>query len=191
MKSLTQFLVESLNNLKVYVVDPYDGPVVICKEYPTQDPYSSKRSRKAFDISNTDWLFDELTNGRGNIVYLEWCDEIVSGTVLNVNDEKQLRKDFDKNVGKWLRDNKALIDDPNETYVDIYVDLDCGATFDYSADRDDIKDFSLDNLWNCWMTQFKDSRVDGDSNYCRCLIDLKKKKVIVGGKNSTTVDVQI
>lgn len=189
MKSLAQFIAESLKNLKVYAVDPYNGPVVICNEYPTQDPYSE--NSEDFNIDDTDWLLADLTNGKGNIVHLEWCDENIFGRVLDVNDERQLRKDFDKNVGKWLEDNKAYINDPGETYVEIYVDLDCGATFDYASERDDFKDFSLDYLWDCWMTQFKDSFVDGDSNYCRCLVDLKKKKVIVGGENSKAVDVQI
>lgn len=189
MKSLTQFIAESFKNLKVYAVNPYNGPVVICGDFPTQDPYSE--DGKDFNIKNTDWLLGDLTNGRGNIAYLEWCDENIYGHILDVNDEKQLRKDFDKNVGEWLEDYKEYIEDPDETYIGIYVNLDCGITFNCENKRDEFKDFSLDYLWDCWMTQFKDSFVDGDSNYCRCLVDLKKKKVIVGGENSRTVDVQI
>lgn len=190
MKSLVEHLNEALKNLKVYIVDPYNGPVVICRDYPTQDPYSED-NKEDFNISDTDWLFDELTNGNGNIVHLQWNDESIYGCILDkINDEKQLRKDFDKNVGKWLEDNKKYIEDPGETYIEIYVDLDCGIAFDCANERDDFKDFNLDYLWNCWMDQFKDSYVDGDSNYCRCLVDLKKKKVIVGGENSN-VKVEI
>lgn len=129
---------------------------------------------------------------RSSIVHLQWNDEVVYGRILNkINDEKQLRKDFDKNVGKWLEDNKAFIDDPGYTYIEIYAELDCGIVFDCANERDDFQDFSLDYLWDCWMTQFKDSYVDGSSRYCRCLVDLKKKKVIVGGKSSDVVEVQI
>lgn len=35
------------------------------------------------------------------------------------------------------------------------------------------------------------TKVDGDSGYCHCLIGLKKKKVIVGGKNSNTIQFEI
>ena len=190
MKSLTRFLAESFKNLKVYIVDPYNGPVVICKDYPTQDPYSEddEEDGEDFDISDTNWLFADLGNGRGNIAHLQWCDDNVFGYILDVNDEKQLRKDFDKNVGEWLEDNKEYIEDPGETYIEIYVDLDCGIPFDCANERDDFKDFSLDHLWDCWMAQFNDSYVDGDSSYCSCLVDLKKKKVIAGGSE---VDIQI
>ena len=190
MRSLVEHLNEALKNLKVYVVDPYNGPVVICSDYPTQDPYSEEGGD--FNIEDTDWLFDELTNGNGNIIHLQWNDESIYGCILDkVNDEKQLRKDFDKNVGKWLEDNKKYIEDLGETYIEIYVELDCGIAFDCANERDDFKDFSLDYLWDCWMAQFKDSYVDGDSNDCRCLVDLKKKKVIVGGENSNAVKVEI
>lgn len=181
LKGSIESVTESFNNLKVYCVGRGEGPVVICKEYPTQDPYSEDDTDD-FDIKNTDWLFTDIEAGTGNLAVVEWNDEYIDGSVLDkVHNERDLRKDFDKNVGKWLEDNKAYVEDEGERYIEIYVELDCGAAFDCANDRDDFQDFSLDYLWDCWMTQFNDSFVDGDSSYCRCLVDLKKKKVIAGG----------
>lgn len=183
MKSLQQHLMESLEtineafrNLKVYCVGRGDGPVHICKEFPTKDPYNSDAKEGEFNIYDTDWLTGDLGSGTGSLAFVAWCDENIYGKVLNkVNDEKALRKEFDKAYDRWYNDPEY----EGENIEYIYFELDCGLEVDMSWE--DYEEASPDNIWDAWMKQFNDSYVDGDSGYCRCLVDLKKKKVIAGG----------
>ena len=184
MKTLQESLHESLalyeafRNLKVFTPDPYNGPVTICKDFPTTDPYNSD-SEEAWNIEDTDWLWNEMSNGTGSIAMIGWCDDNIYATLLNkVHDEKSLHDDFNKNVGKWLEENKEFI---GEDYLELYIDLDCGICVDMAWEPKDDGEPTLDRIWDTWINQFNNSEVDGDSSYCRCLVDLKKKKVIAGG----------
>jgi hypothetical protein len=183
MKTLQESLQESLamyeafRNLKVYMPDCDTAPT-ICKEYPTTDPYNSDAEEGKFNIDDTDWLHCRLGNNSGNIAEICWCEESMYGNILKANNEVDLRKDFDKNVSKWLEDNREEI--AEDDYIEMYIDLDCGISFDCGSDKEDFGDFSLDTLWEMWMKQYTESSVDGDSGYARILVDLKKKKLIAG-----------
>lgn len=163
---------EAFRNLKVYCVGRGDGPVHICKEFPTKDPYDSDAEEGEFNIYDTDWLTGDIDSGTGSLAFVTWCDENIYGCVLNkVQDEKALRKEFDEVAEKWLADYGNAMDG-------LYLELPCGLTVDMDNPG---ATFTPDSLWKDWMEQFNNSYVDGDSSYCRCLVDLKKKKVIAGG----------
>lgn len=176
MKTLQKFIIESLKGLYVWTVN-YESTPTISKELPATDPFSSDAEDEEFDIENTDWLYNEISNGTGDLAVIEWFDDNISGYMLDrVHNIKDLRKDFDKNFTKYMDD----YDEWDEDYEEIYIDLDCGIAVDMSWEgpRPDAN-----QVWDAWMEQFNDSYVDGDSNACRCLVDLKKKEVIAGGSD--------
>lgn len=183
MKTLQESLQESLDmyealrNLKVYTPDCGTSPT-ICQEWPTKDPYSSDAKGK-FDLEKTDWLYTELDGGTGNIATIQWCDDHIYGGISKASNINQLKKEFLKEVGEWIEDNKEYWEE--DDYVEMYVELPCGLTYDCSWDvEEEGKEPTAEKCWDKWMSQFNDSYVDGDSSYARTLVDLKAKKVIAG-----------
>ncbi len=173
------------NNLKIYCVGRGEGPVVICQELPTKDPWSDDEDAEDFDITSTDWLYKDVENGTGSIAVASWNDEYIWAAILDgVNSEQELHDQFIQEVDEWLKNNGPLMDDD-----EIYIDLKCGICVDICADYfNKVDRKNPEKIWEAWICQYNESFVDGDSSSCECLVDLNTGDLIAGGYN---IDVQL
>ena len=168
MKTAAEYVHESLRidessaGLQLVIKDPYAGPFIICKEVPTELPHNALV--EGFGGYN-----------RGNLAFIQWNKDWAEAFIMDVKDEKGLRKEFDNAITRLM--NKR----PEGS--EVYEVMPCGISID-------LPDFvhNVDIMWENWTNQFTKSKVDGDSRNVRYLVDLRKKKVLYGPDNRIDFD---
>lgn len=167
MKNLTQFLKESVvveAKVKYFMTtDHYNPETLYIIENPSQNTLDQ--------LNNADWNAEELENP-SNVELIAWNDESFNqcGGANNLSA-------FKKNVLSSIEDSLEEYGYGDEDEVE-----EVNAGYMYINPMVPLKVFKK-NPWQYFETTIKNSLVNGDSNFCRAIIDMKKKSVILGGKN--------
>ena len=171
MRTLQECLKISLNEAqsKFYMVNDHYNPGEL---YIIENPSLNTLEQ----IRNTDWNYEEIDlDPNENIVLISWNDE----GFINYGGGKtiaEIKKNSVEAVKKSLDEYGYA---PDEEVEEVNAGL------MYLNPMVPRKVFEK-NPWKYFEDVIKYSYVDGDSNRCRALIDIKKKKVLLCGENEIT-----
>ena len=167
MKNLTQFLKESVvveAKVKYFMATDYYNPSTL---YIIENP-----SQNTLDqLRNADWVSEELENSSA-VELIAWKE----GSFMQYGGANNLSA-FKKDVLSSIEDSLKEYGYEDEDEVE-----EVNAGYMYINPMVPLKVFKK-NPWQYFETVIKNSWVNGDSNYCRAIVDLKKKTVLMCGKN--------
>lgn len=177
MKNLKDYINESLSineaaqSALFYLGTSNDLNVVV------GSPADLKKCEKLLKKDGYDCVSPNLKN---NMCGVMWNDETISAWDLKGNNWKAVQAEDAKNIAKMLKDRE-----------DDYVYLESEIFGSGNEWNDEEARESIDWSPKFWVEVFiemvENSYVDGDSNYCRAVLDLTKKEICCQGEDDINI----
>lgn len=175
MKSLSEFINESVINeakqdiLLVWCVSDYDYTLHICT--------GSNSDIKKYEREIDDYSYcSTKATVNGNVCSVMWNDESCYISAIKGNNWNDAMNHDIKKIEGFL---KKKTDD----YVYIESDIFGSGNEWYDEDIEKTKSWDAKRWLNHFIKMVKDSYVDGDSNYCRAVVDIAKREIYCKGSN--------
>lgn len=136
------------------------------------------------DIKNHKETIEDFTVSKtpidGNMVNIMWNDESCQVTPLKGNTWNAVKNNDIKKIEGFLKDR-------SDNYVYIESDIFGSGNEWYDEDAEKTKNWNSKKWLNHFISMVEDSYVDGDSNYCRAVVDLSKKEICCKGENEIVI----
>lgn len=136
-----------------------------------------KKCEKILEEDEFDCVSLKLT---GNMCGVMWNDEELLPWALKGNNWKAVQAADEKNIAKMLKDR-------TDDYVYLESEIfGSGNEWDDESAKESIN-WSPSYWVEVFIEMVENSYVDGDSNYCRAVLDLAKKEVCCKGENDVNI----
>lgn len=120
------------------------------------------------------WSFDMYSSDDNNLCVIKWNDEVVNCFNTGYRNLQQIKKSL-QNLFQKAIDSK---DEPDTLLIE--DDPILGGYYEY---HDEDANLSAKEYVDSIFSDMQDSYVDGDSGYACSIIDINKKKVVVGNES--------
>ena len=176
IKTLKDFINESLVNeaaqSALFYLGTYDDLNVI-----VGSPADLKKCEKQLKNDGFNCVSQNLKN---NMCGVMWNDETISAWDLKGNNWKAVQAEDAKNIETMLKDRKV-----DYVYLESEI-FGSGNEWEDEEARQSI-DWSPKFWVEVFIEMVENSYVDGDSNYCRAVLDLAKKGICCQGENDINI----